>query len=60
MVDLGRAVSRGMFWGICELSTILGSLSADGWDCIPVLLVVCSEVSSSGACRLLGGAGSWC
>ena len=27
------------FWGgICELSMILGSLSANGWVCVPVFL----------------------
>ena len=28
----GRATSGGVFWGVCELSMILGSLSANGWD----------------------------
>ena len=28
---VGRAVSSGVFWGVCELSMILGSLSANGW-----------------------------
>ena len=37
---VGRAVSGGEFWGVCELSMILGSLSANGWHCVPVLLVV--------------------
>ena len=37
---VGRAVSGGLFWGVCELLTILGSLSANGWGCVPVLLVV--------------------
>ena len=27
---VGRAVSGGVFWGDCELSMILGSLSANG------------------------------
>ena len=56
---MGRAMSGGVFWGICELSMNLGSLSADGWVCVPVLLVVWHEASSSGGCRLLGRAGSW-
>ena len=56
---MGRAVSGGVFWGVCELSTTLGSLFADGWVCVPVLLVVWHEASSSGACRKLHGAGSW-
>ena len=32
----------------------------DGWDCVPVLLVVWPEASNTGVCRLLGRAGSWC
>ena len=32
-------MSRGVFWGVCELSMTLGSLSANGWGCVPVLLV---------------------
>ena len=57
---MGRAVSGGVFWGIFELIMTLGSLSADGWSCVSVLLVVWHEVSSTGACRQLGGARSWC
>ena len=34
-----RPVSGGVFWGVCELIIILGSLSANGWGCVPVLLV---------------------
>ena len=37
---VGRAASRGVFWVVCELSMILGSLSANGWGCVSVLLVV--------------------
>ena len=33
-----RAISEGVFWGICDLSTILGILSADGQSCGPVSL----------------------
>ena len=36
----------GVFWGVCELIMILGSLSADGLACVPVLLVVWHRVSS--------------
>ena len=57
---VGRAASGRVFWGVCELSMTLGSLFADGWDCVPVLLVVWCEVSSTGTCRQLAGAGSWC
>ena len=56
---MGRTVSGGVFWIFCELSITLGSLSADGWVCVPVLLVVWHEVSSGGGCRQLGGTGSW-
>ena len=27
---MGKAESGGMFWGVCELSAILGSLSSNG------------------------------
>ena len=57
---MGRAASGGMFCGVCEISTTLGSLSTDGWACVPVLLVVWCEVFSTGACRQLCGVGSWC
>ena len=56
---VGRIASGGVFGGgICELSMILGSLSANGWGSVPVLLVVCCGVSSTGACWSLSGAGS--
>ena len=57
---MGRAVSNSVFCSVCELSTTLGSLSVDGWGCVPVLLVVWHVVSSTGACWQLGGARSWC
>ena len=47
----------GVFCGVCQLM-ILGSLSANGWCCVSVLLVVWHEVSSSVACWSLSGAGS--
>ena len=37
---MSRAVSGGMFWGVCELSMTLGSLCADEWVCVPVLFIV--------------------
>ena len=37
---MGRATSGGVFWLVCELSMTLGSLSANGWGCVSVLLVV--------------------
>ena len=55
---VGRAASSGVFWGVCHLIMILGSLSANGWGCVPVLLVVWHGASSTGACSLLDGAGS--
>ena len=55
---VGRTTSGGVFWGVCELIMILGSLSANGWICVPVLLVVCHRVFSTGACWLLSGTGS--
>ena len=41
---VGRAVLRDVFIGSCELSVALGTLSADGWGCVPILLVVWPEV----------------
>ena len=32
----------------------LSSQSVDRWGCVPVLVVVCPELSCSGAHRLLG------
>ena len=55
---VGRNMSSGVFWGVCKLSMILGSLSANGWGCVPVLLVVHHGVSSTGACWYLSGAWS--
>ena len=36
----GQDASSVVFWGVCELSMILGSLSANGWCGVPVLLVI--------------------
>ena len=55
---VGRTPSSGVFGDVCDLIMILGSLSANGWGCIPVLLVVWHRVSSNGACWSLSGAGS--
>ena len=55
---VGRTMSSGVFWGVCDLIMILGSLSASGWVSVPVLLVVCHGVSSTGACWSLSGSGS--
>ena len=52
---MGSAASGGVFWGVYGFSMSLGSLSADGWVCVPVLLVVWCGTFSTGACRQLGG-----
>ena len=57
---VGRSMSGGVFWGVCGLIMIFGSLSANGWDCVPVLLVVWHRVSSTVACQSLSEGGSWC
>ena len=44
---VGRTASGGVFWGVCDLIIILGSLSANGWGCVPVFLVVWHRVSST-------------
>ena len=55
---VGRSMSGGVFWGVCGLIMILGCLSANGWGCVPVLLVVWHSVSSTGACWSLICAGT--
>ena len=55
---VGRTTSGGVFWGVCELTMILGSLSANGWGCVPALLVFWHGVSSTVTCWLLSQAGS--
>ena len=35
---VSRTTSGGVFWGVCDLIMILGSLSANGWGFLPVLL----------------------
>ena len=54
---VGRTTSGGVFWCVCELSMIFDNLSANGWGCVPVLLVW-HGASSTVACWLLSGAGS--
>ena len=56
---VGMSTSGGVFWGVCGLIMILGSLSTNGWGCVPVLLVVWHRVSSTVACWSLSEAGSW-
>ena len=42
---MGRAVTRSLVGSHCELRMTLGSLSADGWGCVPTLLIVWPEAS---------------
>ena len=46
----GQDHGQWCVWGVCDLIMILGSLSANGWCCVPVLLVVWHGVSSTVAC----------
>ena len=55
---VGRSTSGGVFWGVCGLIMILGSLSANGWTCVYVFLVGWHRVCSTVACWSLSGAGS--
>ena len=55
---VGTSTSGGVFWGVCGLIIILGSFSANGWVCVPVLLVVWHRVSSTVDCWSLSEAGS--
>ena len=55
---VGGSTCGGVFRGVCDLTVILGSLSANGWGCVPVLLVVWHRVSSTVDCWSLSGAGS--
>ena len=55
---VGRTTSGSVFWGACDLIMILGSLSANRWGCVPVLLVVWHMVYSTIACWSLSGAES--
>ena len=54
----GQDHFRWCVLGVCELSITLGSLSVNGWGCVPVFLVVWHRVSSTVACWSLSGAGS--
>ena len=55
---VGRTASSGVFWAVCDLIMIFGSLSANEWGCVPVLLVVWHRVSNTVVWWLLNGAGS--
>ena len=52
-------MAGGVYWAVCDFILILGSLSANGWGCVPVLVVVWHGVSSTGASWSLSGAGSF-
>ena len=56
---VGMSISAGVFWGVCDLIMIFGSLSANGWCCDSVLLVVWHRVSSTVAGWSLSEAESW-
>ena len=55
---VSRATSGGVFWGVCDLIMILGSLSANGLCCVPVLLVFLLGCPALEICWPLSGAGS--
>ena len=55
---VGTSTSVGVFWGICGLIMILVSLSANGWGCVLVLLVVWHRMSHTVACWSFSEAGS--
>ena len=54
-----RTASGGPFLCVCDLIMILGILSANGWRCVLVLLVVWHRVSSTVACCSVSGALRW-
>lgn len=49
-----RAMSRSMSRGSCGLRKSLGSLSSDGWGCVPTLLVVLPEASYYWTLQVVG------
>ena len=55
---VGRVASGSVFFGVYGLIMILGNLCANGWGCVPVLLVAWHRASSTGVYWPLGGAGS--
>ena len=54
---MGRTMSCGVFWGVCDLIMILGTFSANGLSCVPVFLVIGHKVSSTVAFWPLNVAG---
>lgn len=55
---LGRVMSRGTFCSVRELIMTLGRLSADGWPCVPALLVICPKAFLHWSFQVVSG--SWC
>ena len=51
---MGSVMSLCVFGGGCELSITLGSLSADEWDCVPLLLVVQPEAFQHWSLQAVG------
>ena len=49
-----RVVSSGVLIGSCWLRTTSGSLSADGWVCVPTLLVVWPEAPQHWSLQAVG------
>ena len=49
---VGRSTAGDVFWGV--------GLSANGWGCVFVSLVVWHRLSSTVACWSLSEAGCWC
>ena len=54
---LCSSTSGGVLWGVCGFIMLLGSLCADGWGCVPVLLVVWHRLSSTVSCWSLSEPG---
>ena len=52
----GSAMSSSVFCSVYGLGMALGSLSANGQVCVPVLLYVWCELSNTGTCWPLVGA----
>ena len=55
---VGTSTSGGVLCGVFGLIMVFGSLSANGWGCVPVFLVVWHSVSSMVAFWSLSEAGS--
>ena len=53
-------ISSSVFWVVYEFGMVLGSLSANVQDCVPIFVRKCHGVFRTGACWPLGWAWSWC